>query len=136
MSGRFSGTGDAGSSRVRRALVVDDHDDARRLFVILLATCGWVCEEAGDGAEAVRRGASSAYDLILMDLRMPVLSGVEAIRQLRGMGVTTKILAVTADAFASAREQALGAGADGYLAKPVTRAALLEQCESMLAARE
>lgn len=115
---------------------MDDHDDARRLFVIMLASNGWRCEEARDGEEAVRRGGTSEFDLILMDLRMPVLSGFDAIERLREMGVRTKILAVTADAFQSARELAFKVGADAYIAKPMTRAALLAQCESMLSACE
>jgi hypothetical protein len=108
--------------------VVDDHDDARRLFALMLESDGWECDTARDGQEAVLRALAVVYDLILMDLRLPVLSGLDAIRHLRAQGLTVRIIAVTADALRSAREHALEAGADAYLTKPVPRATLLTHC--------
>lgn len=115
-----------------RVLVADDHDDARRLFVLMFQTDGWACDEASDGAQAVRSARLVSYDLILMDLRMPVLSGLEAIRQLRASGVWTKVLAVTADILQSAESDVLAAGADGYVTKPISRADLLRICREMV----
>ncbi len=94
----------------------------------MLESDGWACDAASDGQEGVVRALAVAYDLILMDLRLPVLSGLDAIRQLRSQGLTVRIIAVTADTFRCVREQALEAGADAYLTKPVPRATLLTQC--------
>lgn len=115
-----------------RVLIADDHDDARRLFTFMLDLDGWSCEEAADGAEAVHLAMSKPFDLILMDLRMPVLSGIDAIRQLRAHGFRAKILAVTADIMKSAESHALDAGADGYLTKPVSRAEFLRRCRELV----
>ncbi|HRD29620.1 MAG TPA: response regulator, partial [Caulobacter sp.] len=64
------------------------------------------------------------FGLVLMDLRMPDLSGVEVSRQLRARGVTTPIAALTADAFEDDRRAALAAGMNDFLVKPLTEAAL------------
>ena len=68
--------------------------------------------------------SSGVYDLILMDLRMPGLSGVEAARTLRAKGVAAPIAALTADAFDEDRRACLAAGMDDFLVKPLTQEAL------------
>jgi signal transduction histidine kinase/AmiR/NasT family two-component response regulator len=75
-----------------------------------------------NGAEAVTAVTNGGFDVVLMDKQMPVMDGVEAIKRIRaleGPERTIPIIAVTADAFAEAREELMGAGADDYLSKPV-----------------
>ena len=84
-----------------------------------------VAVDGSDGVSAARR---HAYGLILMDLQMPVMDGLEATRQIRGgagPNRTTRIVGLTAAAGENFRVQCLAAGMDAYLAKPVQRATLL-----------
>ncbi|GAA4539751.1 response regulator transcription factor [Pseudonocardia xishanensis] len=111
-----------------RVLVVDDQALFREALRTLLDAQPeiTVAGEAGDGAEALRRGAELAPDVVLMDLRMPVLDGVGAIRRFRVEQPAVRLIALTTfdddeDVFA-----ALRAGALGYLLKDVPSARLVE----------
>ena len=78
-----------------------------------------------NGAEAVAAALSEPYDLILMDIQMPVLDGIEAARQIRGGApVQPMMVALTAHALVGDRERFLAEGLDGYLSKPVAVAEL------------
>ena len=92
---------------------------------------------AQNGEEAVRLSAEQVFDLILMDVRMPVLDGLDATRAIRARELQTgsrvPILALTANALKDDREQCLAAGMDGYLAKPVRKWELYEAIDSLLA---
>ncbi|TFH38492.1 MAG: response regulator [Chrysiogenales bacterium] len=103
-----------------RVLVADDNEDNRALIRELLAPVGFQIEEAADGEEAIEKFKSWSPHIILMDMRMPVTSGYEAIVRIKDMkgGKETPIVAVTASAFAEDREKVLNWGADGYLRKP------------------
>ena len=89
---------------------------------------------AQEGAEALARLEAETFDLVLMDLQMPGMSGLEAtaaIRQReRATGAHIRIVAMTARAMASDREQCLAAGMDGYLSKPIDRTLLIEAVEA------
>ncbi|MEV4147119.1 response regulator transcription factor [Amycolatopsis sp. NPDC049691] len=111
-----------------RVLLVDDQALFREALATLLATHDGidVVGEAGNGDEAVRRVAELRPDVVLMDLRMPVLDGVSATRRLRGDHPDVRVIALTTfdddeDVFA-----ALRAGAVGYLLKDVSSARLIE----------
>jgi CheY-like chemotaxis protein len=104
-----------------RVLVAEDEPVNREGIKFLLEDTGLVVDVAVDGQSAVERASSGSYALILMDLQMPVLDGLEAaraIRQLPGM-VTIPILALTANAFDGDRERCLEAGMDDHIGKPV-----------------
>jgi signal transduction histidine kinase/DNA-binding NarL/FixJ family response regulator len=102
-------------------LVVDDNDINRQVAGALLRSLGWQVECAKNGAEAVELMAGSRYDLVLMDMQMPVLDGLAATRVIRESGDSTMIVGLTANAFQSDRDACLEAGMDDHLAKPVTR---------------
>jgi CheY-like chemotaxis protein len=104
-----------------RILVVEDSPDIRGLWLAWLTLSGFVVDEAENGVEAIARARDHRPDLVLMDLSMPIMDGVEAIRRLRAESSTADvpIIAVTALDTDEAAERAEAAGADTYLTKPV-----------------
>jgi signal transduction histidine kinase/CheY-like chemotaxis protein len=113
---------DAGAGA--RVLLVEDNPINALLARSLLEREGCAVDRAIGGCEAIVAAETQTYDLILMDLRMPGLDGFAAARALRGQGVTTPIIALTADAFEEDRRACLAAGMDDFLAKPLAQAAL------------
>ncbi|MDB5945492.1 MAG: arcB 7, partial [Ramlibacter sp.] len=102
-----------------RVLVVDDGAENRELLSLVLAEQGLWVEEADNGQVAVDRVAAGGFDLILMDMNMPVMDGYTAVRLLRSKGVTTPIVAFSANAMKGYEEEVLAAGCNGCLTKPV-----------------
>ena len=107
-----------------RVLLAEDNPINALLARTLLEREGCKVDRVADGEQAVAAASAGAYDLILMDLRMPGLSGVEASKALRGRGVATPIAALTADAFDEDKRACLAAGMDDFLVKPLTQEAL------------
>jgi two-component system, sensor histidine kinase len=103
----------------RRLLVVDDSRDNQLLISHLLKGENVSIDFANDGSEAVEKGVSGDYDLIVMDIQMPVVDGYTATRRLRDRGVQVPIIAVTAHALREDREKCLAAGCTGYITKPI-----------------
>jgi len=124
-----------------RILVVDDNAINLEVAEGYLARLGYQSAFAMDGQEAVERVASGAFDLVLMDMQMPVMDGIQAtrgIRALPGAPGRTVIVGMTANAMESDRLLCLEAGMDDYLPKPIDRRrlkALLHGWESELAVR-
>ena len=114
-------------SDVIRLLIVDDHPVVRDgLHGMFSGEPGFeVVGEAGDGAEAVAYAQSLAPDVVLMDLRMPGMDGVTAIRKLATLGIRAKVLVLTTYDTDSDVLPAIEAGATGYLLKDTPRAELL-----------
>jgi len=118
-----------------RILLAEDHEANRSLACTLLREAGFTVDSAADGAEAVRLAQASRYDVVLMDVRMPVLDGLaatEAIRRIPGRE-RTPILALTAGALPGDRERCRNAGMDGFLAKPFDPAVLGAEIRRWLA---
>jgi len=111
-----------------RILVADDEPENREILRSLLELLGFVVEETESGRGCVEKAQVWAPDLILIDLRMPDMDGLEAIRALRALLAfqDTPIVAVTAAAFGEDRARALAVGCDAHLAKPVLLEALTE----------
>lgn len=111
-----------------RILVVDDDPNSRKIIELMLLSHGYSLLFAENGREAVTRASESIPDLILMDVLMPIMNGHEATRLIKADARTKAIpiIALTALAFASDRQEALAVGCDGYLSKPFTRRELLE----------
>jgi signal transduction histidine kinase/CheY-like chemotaxis protein len=122
----------------RHVLVVDDEPENRYVLTLMLTTVGFTVETADSGAAALRQlSQNQAIDLVLMDIRMPGMDGYEAIRRLRELpgGPQLPVMVVTASGFADEREQALAAGADAYISKPVRRESLLAKIGRLTGAR-
>ena len=104
-----------------RILVVEDNEKNMKLFRDVLQATGYRTLEATTGGEAVELAAEHAPDLVLMDIQLPDIDGVEALRRLRADERTASIpvLALTAQAMQGDRERFLAAGFDGYVSKPV-----------------
>ncbi len=121
---RAAGAARADSSAGARVLLVEDNPINALLAKSLLEREGCAVDRANSGEEAMAAAESQAYDLILMDLRMPGLDGFGAAKALRAQGVLTPIIALTADAFEEDRRACLAAGMDDFLAKPLAPSAL------------
>ncbi|MFZ5721546.1 MAG: response regulator [Pseudomonadota bacterium] len=107
-----------------RVLLVEDNPINALLARALLGREGCEVEHAVGGEEALAAAEVGAFDLILMDMRMPGLSGEETARRLRATGVKTPIVALTANAFEDDRRACLAAGMDDFLVKPLSPDAL------------
>jgi len=110
----------------QRILVVDDLADGRALLVRLLQPLGFAVREAANGREAVELWQQWAPQLILMDMRMPVMDGREATRRVKAGPGGTLVIALTASSFDEQREEFLRLGCDDFLGKPFKEEALLE----------
>jgi signal transduction histidine kinase/CheY-like chemotaxis protein len=107
-----------------RVLVAEDHPINRKFIGLLLEKLGHRVDFAEDGQQAVELATAHDYDIILMDIHMPVMDGLEATRQIRrlkGHRARVPIVALTADVVDDAAERARAVGMNGFLAKPVQR---------------
>jgi CheY-like chemotaxis protein len=111
----------AGIEAVRgtRVLVVEDNPINQRLMGLLLEQLGCVHEMAANGRDAVDKAVNHGYDLILMDVQMPVMDGYEATKIIRAGGSTVPIIALTAHALKEDKEKCRAAGMNDFIAKPV-----------------
>ena len=101
-------------------LIVEDNELNRRLFVDLLATKGYALFEATDANEALQLVKEQQPDLVLMDIQLPTVSGLEVTRQIRQMKIKQpRIVAVSAFAMKADVDKALAAGCDDYISKPI-----------------
>jgi signal transduction histidine kinase/CheY-like chemotaxis protein len=123
--------------RPLRVLLADDHPTNRTVVRLMLADFGVDVRTVENGREAVEAARSGAFDVILMDMQMPVMDGLDATRKIReheaAAGLDrTPVLMLTANAMPEHREAGVRAGADGHVAKPVTATALLTALDEVL----
>ncbi len=102
-----------------RVLVVDDGPENRELVALVLGEHGLWVDEAENGQVALDKLAGGGFDLVLMDMQMPVLDGYGATRELRRRGFDRPIVALTANAMAGYEKEVLAAGCSAYITKPV-----------------
>ena len=123
-----------------RILIAEDGRDNQNLLRAIFRRAGLAVDVVENGEQACERALAACesgepYDVVLMDMQMPVLDGYEATRRLRDAGYTGSIVALTAHAMSGDRERCLQAGCDDYATKPVSRADLLARIEAQLAKR-
>lgn len=120
----------------QKILVVEDNELNLKLFCDLLRVHGYEAEPVRDGREAVERARAFAPDLIIMDIQMPHISGLELIEQMKAdeelKGIP--IMAVTAYAARGDEERIREAGAEGYVSKPISVMRFVEAVGALLAA--
>ncbi len=115
-----------------RLMIVDDNPDNRALLSQMLSIPGFEVRHAINGLQAVAMNESWQPHLIYMDIHMPQMDGLEATRQIRQSGLTPKIIAVSASAFADDHQAALTAGCDDFIAKPFNKDMVFELIASLL----
>ena len=115
-----------------RILVVDDGVENRELIALVLAEQGLWVEEAENGQQALDKIEQGGFDLVLMDMQMPVLDGFAATRILRQRGVTIPIVALTANAMVGFEQQILQIGCTAYITKPLDIDDLLAKLAALL----
>jgi signal transduction histidine kinase/DNA-binding response OmpR family regulator len=111
--------------RPPRVLVVEDLPENQGLLRLYLRGSGFAVEVAENGAQALESCARNRYDLIIMDLQMPVMNGYEAISELRRRRISVPVIALTAHAMKEDRDRCLAAGFNAYLAKPFRKEELI-----------
>jgi len=114
----------------KRVMIVDDVDINREILLLLLDNTGAVIDEANTGDEAVRMFLQDKYDLILMDIRMPVMDGFTATKKIRASAqpwaMTVPVISVSAEKYDDLRLKCLEAGINDHITKPVEMEALFE----------
>ena len=111
----------------KKVLIVEDNTLNQKLMGILFNKMGYVFEIANDGREAIAKVREKKFDLILMDIQMPVIDGFEASKIIRSEGIKTPIIALTAHVFKEDKEKCIAAGMDDFLTKPIEPNALKEK---------
>jgi two-component system, cell cycle response regulator DivK len=120
----------------QKILVVEDNELNLKLFCDLLRAHGFEAEPVRDGREALERARAFAPDLVVMDIQMPYISGLELIEQMKADVElrATPIMAVTAYAARGDEERIRDAGAEGYVSKPISVVKFVEAVQALLAA--
>ncbi len=127
---------DFGQARPLRVLLAEDNLINQKLVRAILASAGHQVDIAGNGEAAVEAVRKGDFDLVLMDVQMPVLDGPQATQRIRALPApkcTIPVIALTAHAMVGAKEQYLAAGMDDYLTKPIDPAALIARLAALAA---
>jgi PAS domain S-box-containing protein len=124
-----------------RILIAEDNSTNREVALGMLRNLGLSAEAVADGAEAIHALESIPYDLVLMDMRMPVMDGIEATRQIRKpqssvLNRNIPIIAMTANAMQSDRDSCMAAGMNDFVSKPVSKKLLQDALKKWLAIPE
>ena len=119
-------------------LLVEDELDAREFMTASLRTHGFEVEEAVDGGQAVRKAAQRVHDVVVMDVSLPVLDGIEAIRRIRQQNPTKRahVIVLSGQLDARTRQRAFEAGCDQYVVKPVSAEGLIATIDTFFAKRD
>src|SRR5207247_1467925 len=120
--------------KVKKVLVVEDHHDTSFLLCRLLKTEGYEVEHAMDGMVGLSSAASAPPDLIVTDIHMPRMDGIEMIRRIRGSEFISGTPIIVISAYGKrVIDEAIDAGADGFVEKPIDLETFLEAVRSKLA---
>jgi two-component system, chemotaxis family, chemotaxis protein CheY len=115
-------------------LAVDDSTSMRQMVAFTLKSAGYQIEEAADGQQALNIAKTKSFDLVLSDVNMPVMDGIELIKQLRTLPAYkfTPILMLTTEAGSEKKQQGKAAGATGWIVKPFNPDQLLNTVKRVL----
>lgn len=116
-----------------RILVIEDQEDLAALYQATLGKAGYRITNAYTGEEGVAEFAANGADAILLDMTLPEMHGLHALREIRGMSPTVPVLIVTGETSGETRAQCESLGVRGYLAKPVDYRQLLDAVAGILA---
>jgi two-component system sensor histidine kinase/response regulator len=123
-----SSDGQTHGSLSRRILLAEDDLACQKLAVCVLTKAGYSVELAENGKHVIEKVQQDSYDLILMDMQMPITDGIVATMTIRQLGYRTiPIIGLTANAFKKDHDRCLAAGMNDYVSKPVAPSALLEK---------
>jgi len=106
---------------IARVLVADDNKTSQLLVALLLEKMGIEAVAVDDGRQVVEKALAEEFDIVLMDIQMPIINGFEATKTLREKGFDKPIIAVTAHAMESDKQRCLNSGCDAYISKPINR---------------
>ena len=122
-----------------RVLVVEDQDDLREVVAETLREESFAVDESADGEEGLYKALNWDYDIVVLDVMMPVMDGVEATLKIRAIesaaqasGTGCPIIALTANAQKDDRDRCIDAGMDDFLTKPIRKAELLDLLNKVL----
>lgn len=116
----------------KRVLIVEDSEDNQEIFQFFLNSVGAKTEVIDNGEDAVKKAETTPYDLILMDIQLPKMDGLEATRRIRSAGFTNPIIALTAHASAEEKINCLNAGCIDLITKPVTQVTLIKRIQTII----
>jgi two-component system cell cycle response regulator DivK len=119
---------------VNKILIVEDNEKNLKLFSVIIKSLGYETLTAMNGEEGVKMAKENAPDLILMDIQMPVMDGLAAMKALRAKPETASIpvIALTSYAMKEDKERFLAEGFDGYISKPIDKNAFIDAVLKML----
>ena len=115
-----------------KILIADDNAQNLYLARFLLEQKGHEIDEVHNGEEAVQAVSAKGYDLVLMDIQMPVMDGLQATKIIKAEADAPVVVALTAKAMAGDQERILAAGCDGYIAKPIAPNTFADQVQAYL----
>lgn len=118
-----------------KVLVVEDNPLNMELILEILNANGITAHEAIDGEEAVKKAEKEVYDLILMDIELPIMDGVEAAKIIKSKNKKVPIIALTSYAMKGDKERFLAAGFDEYISKPIEVSDFMKKLEKYIKAR-
>jgi CheY-like chemotaxis protein len=116
----------------KRILIVDDDELNKALAAYILENYDADIETASDGKEALDRIREENYDMILMDLHMPEMSGIEVVKEIRKRKINTPVIAITGNVLKSEKEKCMSAGMSEYISKPYDESELLKKIINLL----
>lgn len=113
-------------------LITDDNAQNLYLARFLLEKEGHEVSEASNGEEAIIAAQEKPFDLILMDIQMPVMDGIQATKKIKELNQQQKVIALTAKAMSGDKEEILASGFDGYIEKPINPTGFAEEVNTYL----
>lgn len=116
----------------KKVLIVEDSIDNQEIFQFFLRSAGAKTEVIDNGEDAVKKAANNPYDLILMDIQLPKMDGLEATRRIRSQGFKKPIIALTAHASTEEKMNCLQAGCIDLITKPVTQVTLIKRIQNII----